>query len=127
LGSDTSIHGSVLYPGEDITNEWISNIVAEKFDIPNSPIALLPAYSDTRIIAQRSCFTLFGKQIDGFIKNEKEILCPCCDRKIIHRIIIDGNSKEALRKELSQIGITSETIYPGLEGLNKNIFQEIFG
>ena len=127
LGMASEVASSVLYPGESITNTWITNITEENFDLPNSPIALLPAYSDARIIAQKSCFTLFGKQIDGFVKDNKEILCPCCDGKIIHRIIIDGDNKEMLRKELSKIGITSETVYPGLEGINKNLCQEIYG
>lgn len=126
LGKENDKKGSVLYPGEDVTNNWISNLNNGNDGIPDSPIALLPAYSDTRIIAQKSCFTLFGKRVNGFVKDNNEILCPCCEKKIIHRIIIDGSKKESLRKELSKIGVTSETVYPGLEGLNKDIFQEIF-
>lgn len=126
LGKKPSRPGLILYPGEDITNSWIFNIISDDNNIPESPIALLPGYSDSRIIAQKSCFTLFGKRINGFIKEDKEIVCPCCTRKVIHRIIIDGNFKESLRNELSKIGVTSETVFPGLEGLNKEITQEIY-
>jgi len=121
---DDSNNARILYPGEDQTDMWISNIIEKNNSIPNSPIALLPAYSDQRIISQHSCFTLFGNQINGFIKEEKPIVCPCCDRKIIHKIIIDGKSKEKLLKELKRIGISSAEIYPGLEGLVKDLNNE---
>jgi hypothetical protein len=119
--------GRVLYPGEDNTDKWISNLNNNNLEIPESPIALLPAYSCERIVAQKSCFTLFGKRLNGFVKDGKQIICPCCDRRILHKVIIDGNSKEILRNELSKIGVSSETTYPGLDGLTKEMNQEIFG
>lgn len=126
LGKDDSVPATILYPGEQPTNKWLANIEFDNNEVPESPIALLPAYSDQRIISQHSCFTLFGGNKTGFVKDEKEITCPCCSSKVIHRIIIDGKHKESLRKELKILGISSETVYPGLEGLNKEIIQEIF-
>lgn len=126
LGKDDSKPTAILYPGEQPTNKWLTNIESDNNKVPESPIALLPAYSDQRIISQHSCFTLFGSDKTGFVKNEKEITCPCCSSKVIHRIVIDGKHKESLRKELKIMGISSETVYPGLDGLNKEIIQEIF-
>lgn len=126
IGKEDSLTGRVLYPGDDDTNIWIENLISKKLDIPESPIALLPPYSDHRIVSQKSCFTLFGKRLNGFVKDGQEITCPCCDRRVLHKIIIDGNSKDSLREELKKIGISSETIYPGLEGLTKDLNQEIF-
>lgn len=130
IGKEKSIRGTVLYPGEAPTERWITNITEESDPLdekmPNSPIALLPPHSDPRITAQKSCFTLFGKQIYGFHNNGKDIICPCCDRKIIYKLVIDGHKKNDLRKELSRIGITSGKVYPGLEGLCKEISEEVF-
>lgn len=126
IGKDNAETGRVLYPGEDYTNKWISNIIDNDFNIPNSPIALLPANSDQRIVSQKSCFTLFGKRLNGFIKDGKQIVCPCCDNRILFKIIIDGKFKNNLRQELKKIGISSETVYNGLEGLTKELDEEIF-
>jgi hypothetical protein len=126
INYEKSVSSSVLYPGEIPTEKWINNLTSESFEIPDSPLALFPAYSDPRIIAQSSCFTLFGKLKDGFYKDGKQILCPCCDNRVIHKLVIDGNSKNDLRKEIYKIGITSGKVYPGLEGLNKEVVYEIF-
>jgi len=126
IGKDSMLAPSVLYPGEDDSDLWIANIKGTSTTIPDSPISLLPAYSDPRIVAQRSCFTLFGKRIDGFSKDEKEIVCNCCGRRIRNRIIIDGTKKNDLNKELAKIGVTSATVYPGLEGVTKELNQEFY-
>lgn len=122
--------GKVLYPGEDQTNRWISNITAPNdhaiWEIPASPIALLPPYLNSRIAAQRSCFTLFGNKPDGFYEGGKQIVCPSCGQQIICKLVIDGKSKNDLRKELARIGISSGKIYPGLDGLCKEITDEIY-
>lgn len=126
INKDNPETGRVLYPGEDDTDKWISNIIDNNNNIPDSPIALLPANSDQRIISQKSCFTLFGKRLNGFIKDGKQIVCPCCDRRILHKIIIDGKFKDNLRQELIRIGVSSGTVFPGLEGLAKEINEEIY-
>lgn len=119
-------YAHVLYPRDYPTNKWIGNIASETSDIPNSPIAILPSYLEPRITAQSSCFTLFGKHTNGFYKDNKQITCPCCNQRVINKIVIDGNKRDYLRYELSKIGVTSGKVYPGLEGLNKEIAQEIF-
>jgi hypothetical protein len=117
---------TVLYPGEFPTNKWINNLDSSDYNIPNSPIPLLPPYSDKRISAQNSCFTLFGKRINGFYKDNKQIVCPCCERKAIYKLVIDKGVKEELIEELSKMGVTYSKIYPGLEGLNKELTNEIY-
>lgn len=122
---------SVLYPGEPPTEKWISNITGSNVslteEIPDSPIPLLPPYSDPRITAQRSCFTLFGKKRNGFYKNEKQIVCPCCEQRIFSKLVIDGHEKNNLRQELTKIGISSGKVYPDLDGMSREITEEIFG
>ncbi len=130
LGHEAIVSDKVLYPGEEPTNKWIANISESNdptiWDLPSSPIALLPPHLNPRISAQRSCFTLFGKKTDGFYKEGKQIVCPTCGQQIFGRLVIDGKSKNDLRKELARIGITSGKIYPGLDGLCKEITGEIF-
>lgn len=100
--------------------------ISEEFPQQSQTLQSLPPYSDPRIVAQRSCFTLFGKRIDGFSKDGKEIVCDCCGRRIRNQIIIDGTKKNDLRRELAKIGVTSATIYPSLEGVAKELNQEFY-
>ncbi len=126
---ERSSKSSVLYPGDIPTERWIINLTGEHdqlvYEMPNSPIAIFPPYSEGRITAQRSCFTLFGKEKYGFIKDGKDIVCPCCGQKIIHKLVINGRKKNELKRELTRIGITSGKIYPGLDGLCKEIAYEL--
>ena len=118
-------------PGEEPTDKWIANLAVANYhtiqDLPASPVALLPPYLNPRIAAQRSCFTLFGNKTDGFYKDGKQIVCPFCGQQIFCRLVIDGHSKNGLRKELARIGITSGKVYPGLDGLCEEITNEIYG
>ncbi len=130
LGDEEPESSTILYPGEKPTDRWITNISAPADhtirELPASPIALLPPYSNPRITAQRSCFTLFGNRIDGFYEDGKHIVCPTCGQQIFCKLVIEGQSKNDLRKELARIGITSGKIYPGLDGLCKEITDEIY-
>jgi hypothetical protein len=131
IGWEKPSSDSLLYPGGAPSERWIANITGptdvSKADIPDSPVAILPPYSDPRITAQRSCFTLFGKRTRGFVKDGKLIVCPACGQRIFHRLVIDGHERKRLRRELARIGIASGKVYPGLDGLAKEIAEEIFG
>jgi hypothetical protein len=127
LGQDTeSLRGTVLHPGEGGSSKWISNLSGSGGldGLPKTPIALLPPHADPRIIAQKSCFTLFGREVNGFSIDGHELKCPCCSRRIITRITIDRTCKASIRRELSRIGITEGTVFPGLAGLCADIQQE---
>jgi len=130
LGYEKTLSGKVLYPGDNPSDKWLANIIVSddnfSTELPSSPIALLPSYLNPRITAQRSCFTLFGNRMDGFYMNGKHIVCPLCNSRIFNKLIIDGKSKNDLRKELIKIGITNGKIYPGLDGLCKEITYEIY-
>jgi len=130
LDMERSFKSSILYPGDSPTERWVTNLTGGNGELidemPESPIALFPPYSDIRITAQRSCFTLFGKEANGFYKDGQYIVCPCCDQRVIHKLIINGRKKNELRQELTKIGITSGKIFPGLDGLCKEITNEIF-
>jgi hypothetical protein len=130
IGTGKRASGVVLYPGEPETQRWLTNLESEDDrsgkSMPDCPIPLLPPYTDPRITAQRSCFTLFGEKRYGFTKNGKYITCPCCDSQVVHRLIINGKKKESLRRELNRAGVSSGKVYPGLDGLTKEIREELF-
>lgn len=82
------------------------------------PLAIYPYLFDERMKAQKACFTIFGNQINGLLDNS--------DRdKFLQSIVIDGKAKNDIKKELSWLGISKESVYPGLDSVCKDI-QEKF-
>lgn len=129
LGIKHDSKGLVFYPGEGPTERWLSNLVhrseSKKNKIPTTPIALLPSYTDQRIFSQNSCFTLFGSAKYGLEKDGKPLTCLCCTQKIVSKIVIDGKKKNSLRNELKTIGVTRSKVFPDLEGLCRELVEEI--
>ncbi|WP_017259521.1 FRG domain-containing protein [Pedobacter arcticus] len=79
------------------------------------PLAVYPPYIDRRIQSQSGCFTIFGNQITGL---------TCAKKDWLKSIIIDGNKKNEILKELEIIGISEHSIYPDLDGLSRSIKQK---
>jgi hypothetical protein len=77
------------------------------------PIPLLPTLFDDRMSQQKSCFTLFGNQVDGLKAPKKDNFLQC--------ITIDGKSKFRLRNELRLLGFSNKSVYPDLEGVCRDI------
>lgn len=95
------------------------------------PIAIAATYQDHRMIAQRSCFTIHGKQLESIhvlinrkrqvsdvhtFQNLEDILCKY--------EIEDGASKRLL-EELAMLGVTGSTIFPDLDHLARDIASEL--
>ncbi len=80
------------------------------------PLAIYPIDLDSRMSAQKTCFTIFGNTPNALMKINEEN-----DFKILDFIIIDGKSKCKILKELKQIGIDHESIYPDMDGLGMAI------
>jgi len=84
------------------------------------PLAIYPPFLDERMAAQKACFTIFGNERKGLqevirLQNEPNA------NKILDYVIIDGNSKPKILKELQLIGIDDSSIYPDLDGLGISI------
>lgn len=77
------------------------------------PLAIYPPYLENRLQFQSGCFTIFGNEINGL----KEIN----DSKILNDLIIDKDYKKTILKELETLGISENSIYPGLDGLGKSL------
>lgn len=80
------------------------------------PLAIYPYLFDERMKAQKSCFTIFGNQVNGLLDN------PYNDR-FLRSIVIDGNMKSMVKEELRWLGVSEESVYPGL-GSNCKTIQE---
>jgi hypothetical protein len=81
------------------------------------PLAINPTFLDERMTSQKTCFTIFGNQLNGLklIENKKEIL---------DSIIINKTKKKRILKELKILGIDHESIYPDLDGIGRSIQKD---
>ena len=81
------------------------------------PLAIYPYLFDERMKVQKACFTIFGNQVNGLLNNpEKE--------SFLKEIIIDGNKKKEIMEELRWLGISEESVYPGLGSTCKAIREK---
>lgn len=111
----------VIYFTDSITRDSDDNEIVDKYlpgsnGLPNLPIALAPPYVDERMSSQKSCFTVHGKNMEGFESifklNKKIQLC---------QLTIDPTKAESIRNELYKMGITEATLFPDLEGLAREL------
>lgn len=81
--------------------------------LPQYPVAVYPTHFVSRIGAQRSCFTVHGRQ-NGFegIRERKPRL---------RKIVIPVASVSRIRKGLEASGIDDSTVYPDLDGLGRAV------
>lgn len=87
------------------------------------PMAMPTTYQDQRMIAQRSCFTVHGRELRPMreILESKGIDPGECLRE--YRI--DPTEQKNLLGELSMLGVSAATIFPDLEHLTKDLKVEI--
>lgn len=85
-------------------------------DLPASPVALVPVHISKRVVAQSSCFTVFGSVSNGleqlFIKRNPIRL---------HKILIDPKSFSSIRTDLMTCGITETAVFPDVEALSREL------
>jgi len=80
------------------------------------PLAIDPSHFSRRIAAQRSRFTIFGREKDGLKK--------VANRSTEDRLVKYDVKKEAIpqiKRDLRLAGISEETIFPDLEGLGREL------
>jgi hypothetical protein len=84
--------------------------------VAENPIAVRPVRTTRRIIAQRGMFTLHGhsdKSLNEIFTHQEE--------KILEKIVICGESKANIKKELYLAGVCYSSLFPDLDGLSKEI------
>ena len=111
LNSNISSAGkkSILQPNDEKLGNWLldknGKIEGEY------PIAIRAVMNSNRIVGQKGIFTLFGEMDD-----ELNLLIVGCNE-----IIIQGDKKLDLLKELYEAGISYSTIFPEITGLCQEI------
>lgn len=89
-----------------------------KTTLPVYPIAVLPPHIVNRIVAQRSVFTLHGKKggINKLLQKDK--------KHQVFQIRLDPKHIDKLKEQIVSLGISETSLFPGLEGLAKEIKWE---
>jgi hypothetical protein len=72
------------------------------------PVAIRPTNIDPRMSAQRSCFTVQGKD-----KNSLAQLVP----GVLKRYEVEPNDRQKMRDDLLMLGVSHSTVFPDLTGL----------
>ena len=111
LNSDRSSVNSrsILQPNDKDLINWLLD---EDGKIKGEfPVAIRAAMNSNRIVGQKGIFTLFG-EIDGSLDN---LIYGC------EEIIIQGDKKLDLLKELYEAGISYSTIFPEITGICQEI------
>jgi hypothetical protein len=89
-------------------------------DTPTAPLALFPAFDLPRMAAQLSRFTIHPSR-DGAAMIEFLLRSEDC----LARYTIPADRKAALRRDLSALGVSHETMFLSLEAMARTIKEEI--
>jgi hypothetical protein len=95
---------------------WLPDRFKKGARLPKFPCAVYPTHTMRRISAQRSCFTVHGRERDGFDE-------LCQDRKQAELVKIEIPAWEVrqIRRSLEAYGIDETTIFPDLEALGRAV------
>ncbi len=107
------------YKEDKIINEYLrrEDKLSAKY-----PVAVFPPHIDVRIIAQRSVFTIHGKEKNGFWNLMEKFPDDAQFAKIL--MTGDKDKIKEIRHDLKISGITETTLFPDLEGLSREIQEE---
>jgi FRG domain len=84
-----------------------------------SPIAILPSTHNSRILAQKGCFTIHGKS-----KIALNLMLNESDNVKLAKITFDNEHIKHIKRELASTGINHSNIYPDLEGIANELRYE---
>lgn len=90
--------------------------------VATTPIAVRAIRSTPRIIAQRGMFTLHGSDRSSLNSIADNSKTNSKDNAIrLHKIVIDGSKRRSLLKQLYMAGVSDSLLFPGLDGLSREI------
>jgi len=93
---------------------------------PKLPLAIDPSHVSSRFAAQRSRFTIFGRDVDGLqtlskmSKKKGHRLC---------RVLIKRSAASKMRRDLATCGVSESSIFTDLEGFGRelnSLFDELW-
>ncbi len=79
------------------------------------PLAIVPSHFLRRLAAQRSCFTIFGREKDGL-----KLVAESPDSHLV-KFDVKKESIPEIIQDLRWAGISEDTIFPDLEGLGREL------
>ncbi|SRR6266568_5589140 len=88
-------------------------------EVPRRPIALRPATTFPRMVAQLSVFTIHPKPQAGHTVPD---ILPEAD--LLVRYIVPAGGKRQLMNDLQALGVSRRTLFPDLDALSKTIERE---
>ncbi|MGS0998253.1 FRG domain-containing protein [Rhodanobacter sp. FW102-FHT14D06] len=88
-------------------------------------LACFPEVLHERIAAQDACFLVFPLSKTDMSVPELSAASFPGALDFLHEIIIPSGAKRDLRKQLSVLGVTHRSVYPGLEGTTRWIKSEL--
>lgn len=97
---------------ETLKKYFNTDRLKNKFPEVRYPVALKPFYIDERMKSQSSRFTLFGHEMSGISDH------PNRD-EFLSKLIIPWKHFRQIKRDLFSLGISYDSVYPGLEGIAK--------
>lgn len=99
---------------ENIERYFDLKILYEKNRHVELPIAIKPFYLDDRMKNQSSNFTFFGWNSNGLLSHPY-------NEEFLVKVTIPKSKLREIKRDLYELGISYDTIYPGLEGISKKL------
>lgn len=102
-------------------NDQIQEFYKTGSMVPNYPVAIFGPLNNDRIVAQKGVFTLYPfSETPPILENDPKV------DDFLRKITIKGQSTiNALKKELSVIGMSETSLYPDLEHLSLELRREL--
>jgi hypothetical protein len=117
--TDQSVgNAAVMYVHDPEASGYLPKLYSNN-KLPSKPIAIIPKYISQRIVAQQSCFTLFGSDETPLEKLFKD----AHDARIIRLDLIQEHIP-SIKADLQTTGICETLIFPDLEALCREIRDE---
>jgi hypothetical protein len=95
--------------------------------VPKLPIAFAPTIIDTRMLGQRSYFTLHGSDARGLeaIPELRQLITQRYLQKVV--LDLDDDEMRRVRIVLSTCGISEVTVFPDVSGLVRQVISDFSG
>jgi hypothetical protein len=122
LASKSARPVGVALPDWDEAKPYLKNAFNNEKLGKFCPLAIDPSQFSRRIAAQRSHFTIFGREPDGLREAVENT-----DGTILHSFEVDGKQIPTLKQDLKVCGISESSAYPDLEGLGRELEQTLNG
>jgi hypothetical protein len=129
---DDGVDGAVFFFCVHSTPMYeLDSVVQEEENIANYFHCFYPRHINERISAQSGGFLLFPRpeKFDPFYElvteDNEYVFTPDPNFDIKSKIRIPKEYKQKIRRDLARLGVSTRTIFPGLDGLSASIKQRV--